>query len=132
MNIGLEKAKKIMISTTQKGIRTAVHPISRRYRVYHLDLHTSILAGKWNVDWILAGTKSLAQNAGDLCSPTELSPKFIPVSPNNKFLQIFILMISTTMLGFQKILRVIGTQSSLGRTMNPWNLINEKENFDLR
>ena len=65
MKIGSEKAKQMAISTTQKGIRTAVQPITRRYRVYHLDLHTSILSGKWNADWISAGTKWLSQNAGD-------------------------------------------------------------------
>ena len=60
MNIGLEKAKNMMISKTQEGIKTAVNPITRQYRVYQLDLHTSILAGKWYADWILANTKSLA------------------------------------------------------------------------
>ena len=64
MNIGLEKSKHMMRATTQKGILTEVYPITRRYRVYHLDLHTSILAGKWYVYCILDGTKSLAQNAG--------------------------------------------------------------------
>ena len=55
----------MMISTTHRGILTVMHPINRRYRVYHLDLHTAILAGKYYSDWILAGTKSLSQNAGD-------------------------------------------------------------------
>ena len=36
--------------------------ITRRYRVYHLDLHTDRFSGKWYVDWISAGTKYLAQN----------------------------------------------------------------------
>ena len=34
-NIGLDKAKQMMHVTTQKGIRTARHPIHRRYRVDH-------------------------------------------------------------------------------------------------
>ena len=55
----------MIIATTQKVIQNTVHPIKRRYRIDHLDLHTSILAGKWYVDWISAGTKLLAQNAGD-------------------------------------------------------------------
>ena len=64
MNIGIDKAKQMLKVTTQKGVRTAVHPITRRYRVDHLNLHSSKLAGQWYVDWISAGTKSLAQNIG--------------------------------------------------------------------
>lgn len=64
MNITLDKAKEMMRVTTQKGIRTAIHPITRRYRVNHLDLHSSRLAGQWYVDWLSAGTISLAQNRG--------------------------------------------------------------------
>ena len=54
----------MIIATTQKDIRTAVHPITRWCIVYHLDLHTARLVGKWYVDWVLAGTTFLAQNAG--------------------------------------------------------------------
>ena len=54
----------MMISTTQKVIQTTVHPVIKRYRVDHLDLHTSRLAGTCYVEWILNGTKSLDQNAG--------------------------------------------------------------------
>ena len=43
MNISLEKDNQMMRVATQKGIRTAR------------------LAGKWYVDWISAGTKSLSQ-----------------------------------------------------------------------
>ena len=52
MNIELEKAKQIMGVTTQKGILTALHLITRQYIVDHLDLHTDILVEKWHVDWI--------------------------------------------------------------------------------
>eukprot|EP00980_Cylindrotheca_fusiformis_P007870 scaffold1674_cov96-Cylindrotheca_fusiformis.AAC.1 len=31
-NIGLETARNTLKVTTQKGLRSAVHPISRRYR----------------------------------------------------------------------------------------------------
>ena len=57
LNIGLDKAKTMLKVTTQKGIRTAVHPIHRRYRVDHLDLHSTRLKGKWYVDWMPAKTK---------------------------------------------------------------------------
>ena len=52
----------MMRSTTQKCIQTAVHPITRQYIVYQLDLHRERLAEKRYVDWIPAGTKSLDQN----------------------------------------------------------------------
>ena len=62
LNIRLDKAKQMLRVTTQKGIRTAVHPIHRKYRVDHLDLHSSRIQGKWYVDWMSAKTKSIQQN----------------------------------------------------------------------
>jgi hypothetical protein len=38
-NIGIQTAKETVRVTTQKGIRTAIHPITRRVRVDHLHLH---------------------------------------------------------------------------------------------
>jgi hypothetical protein len=38
-NIGLQTAKDTIRVTTQRGIRTAIHPMVRRVRVDHLDLH---------------------------------------------------------------------------------------------
>ena len=64
LNIGLDKAKQMLRVTTQKGIRTATHPIHRRYRVDHLDLHSSRLRGKWYVDWMASRTKSIQSNKG--------------------------------------------------------------------
>jgi len=43
LNSGLDKAKQMLRVTIQKGIRTATRPIHRRYRVHHLDLHSSRL-----------------------------------------------------------------------------------------
>lgn len=37
--IGLETARKVIRVTTQKGVRTALHPLTRRYRVDHIDLY---------------------------------------------------------------------------------------------
>ena len=56
----------MMRATTHKGVQTAVHTIPRRYIVDCLDIHTARLSGKWYVDWISAGTKSLDQNSGYL------------------------------------------------------------------
>ena len=61
LNIGLDKAKQMLRVTTQKGIRTAVHPIHQRYQVDHLDIHSSRVKGKWYVDWMTANTKSITQ-----------------------------------------------------------------------
>ena len=41
LNIGIDKANQMLKVTAQKGIRTAAHPIHRKYRVDHLDLHLS-------------------------------------------------------------------------------------------
>jgi hypothetical protein len=38
-NVGLQTAKDTLRVTTQKGIRTAIHPLTRRVRVDHLHLH---------------------------------------------------------------------------------------------
>jgi hypothetical protein len=62
--IGLNKAKDLLRVTTQRGIRTAVHPITRRYRVDHLDLHRNRLQGQWYCDWLSSGVRSLGQSTG--------------------------------------------------------------------
>ena len=53
-NIGLQAAKDTLAATTQRGIRTAVHPMTRRVRVDHLDLHRPQLCGMWFVDTMLS------------------------------------------------------------------------------
>lgn len=62
--IGLDKAKQMLAATTQKGVRAATHPINRRYRVNHLNLHANHLKGKWLVDWMTSKTKSISQCTG--------------------------------------------------------------------
>ena len=37
--VGLDKAKEMLKATTQKGFWTAIHPIHKRYRADHLNLH---------------------------------------------------------------------------------------------
>ena len=54
----MEKTKNLPRVTSQKGVRTAVHPIHRRYRTHHLDLDRSRIKGKWYVDWMPASQKS--------------------------------------------------------------------------
>jgi hypothetical protein len=44
-NIGLQTAEDTVWVMTQKGIRTAIHPMTRRVRVDHLHLHRQQLRG---------------------------------------------------------------------------------------
>ena len=46
INIGLDKAKKMLRVTTKKVIRTDVHPISRRYRPDNLHLRHKYIRGR--------------------------------------------------------------------------------------
>jgi hypothetical protein len=61
-NIGLDRAKETLQVTTQKGIRFAIHPIHRRYRVDHL-LHLGLQARRivkqFYVDHMQSRIKSL-------------------------------------------------------------------------
>jgi len=61
-NIGLQTAKDTLDVTTQHGVRTAVHPMSRRLRVDHLHLHRPRLRGMWFLDTLVAKVKSLLGN----------------------------------------------------------------------
>jgi hypothetical protein len=61
-NIGLETAKATLAVTTQNGVRTAVHPMSRWLRVDHLHLHRPRLKGMWYLDTLIANVKSLLGN----------------------------------------------------------------------
>ena len=49
-NVGLQTAKDTLRVTTQKGIQTAIHPMTRRVRVDHLHLHRQRLRGTWYTD----------------------------------------------------------------------------------
>ena len=62
--VGLNAAKQTIAVTTQKGVRRALHPLNRRYRVDHLDLHRPRLGGQWYVDHMSAQKKSINQNTG--------------------------------------------------------------------
>ena len=78
-NVGPDRAKHLMRVTTQFGTRTTIHPIKRRYRVDHLDLHRKRLRGQWQMDWMCATHKSLNQSKGAYLITnghfTELYPK---------------------------------------------------------
>ncbi len=63
-NVGLGMAKDILATTTQIGIRHAVLPINRRYRIDHLNLHAHYLGGSWTLDHVEAKYKSIRGHTG--------------------------------------------------------------------
>ena len=81
-NIGLNKAKETLRVTTQKGVRTAQYPLTRRYRVDHLNLHRNYLRGKWYVDWMPSATKSITQCKGAFVYSNGTYPEMYPKEDN--------------------------------------------------
>jgi len=77
-NIGLQTAKDTVRVTTQKGIRTAIHPMTRRVRVDHLHLHRERLRGTWYADTLLSKVKS---KNGNTCANVYTQGKFTRVVP---------------------------------------------------
>ena len=61
-NIGLQNAKDKLAATTQHGVHTTVHPISRRLQVDQLHLHRPLLRGKWYADTLLYKVNSIRGN----------------------------------------------------------------------
>ena len=53
-NVGLETAQQTLRATTQQGIRSAVHPIFRRYRVDHLHFHRKRLHATFHTDTLFS------------------------------------------------------------------------------
>ncbi|KAI2489216.1 Reverse transcriptase (RNA-dependent DNA polymerase) [Fragilaria crotonensis] len=62
-NVGIETAKRTLQVTTQRGIRTAIHPVHRRYRVDHLHLNRRRLNGDWFTDTLFSKVISLKGNS---------------------------------------------------------------------
>jgi hypothetical protein len=58
-NIGIEKAKNTLQVTTQKGIRTAVHPVQRRFKTAQPHLRKRRLEGPFYSDTAKFRTKSV-------------------------------------------------------------------------
>ena len=61
-NIGLQTAKDMLAATTQHGVRSSVHPMSRRLQVDHLHLHRHLLGGTWYADTLLYKVKPIRGN----------------------------------------------------------------------
>ena len=60
--IGVETAARTLKVTTQKGLRQAVHPISRRYRTQHSQYRYNHLKTTFYADTMFSKTKSLNGN----------------------------------------------------------------------
>ena len=80
-NIGLETAKRILQVTTQQGVRTAVHPLHRRYWVDHLlHLNRRRLNGDWFTDTLFSKVISMQ---GNTCAQVFTNGNFTTVHPLN-------------------------------------------------
>jgi hypothetical protein len=77
-NIGIQTAKDTVRVTTQRGIRTAIHPMTRRVRVDHLNLHRQRLKGTWYANTLLSKVKS---KLGNTCANVYTQGKFTQVVP---------------------------------------------------
>ena len=77
-NIGLETAKQTLQVTTQCGIRTAVHPLHRRYCVDHLHLNRRRLNGDWFADTSFSNVISIQ---GNTCAQVFTKGSFTTICP---------------------------------------------------
>ena len=78
LGIGLETAKRTVEVTTQYGVRTALHPLHKRYRVDHLHLNRHRLNSQWYSDTLFSKVQSLR---GMKCAQVYTDGKFTRVYP---------------------------------------------------
>ena len=63
--VSAPKAKDIEQASTCAGLRTATHPITRRYRAMHgLGLDDNRIQGRYHIDWMTSKTKGVGQETG--------------------------------------------------------------------
>jgi hypothetical protein len=75
---GIETAQRTLKTTTQRGVRHAIHPLHRRYRVDHLNLHRRRLADTFYMDTLFSKVKSLN---GMVCAQLVTNGSFTRVYP---------------------------------------------------
>ena len=75
---GLETARKTLKATTQRGVRHSMHPLNRRYRVDHLNLHRQRLHDTFYTDTLFSKVKSLS---GFTCAQLITNGTFTRVYP---------------------------------------------------
>jgi hypothetical protein len=78
LGVSLEMAERTLRVTTQQGIRTAIHPMTKRYRVDRLHLNRKRLPGKWYTDHLFAKVKSLD---GNTCAQVITNGCYTRVTP---------------------------------------------------
>ena len=61
---GIVTAKETLRVTTQQGVRHAIHPLHRRYRVDNMQFNRQRLNSQFYVDHLIAKPKSLEGNTG--------------------------------------------------------------------
>ena len=76
--VGLDTARQTLQATTQYGVRKGVHPLTRRYRVDHLDLHRRRLNTRFYADTLFSRNQSGRQNT---CAQVYTNGKFSLVCP---------------------------------------------------
>ena len=74
----METAQKTLKATTQCGVRHAVHPLHRRYRVDHLNLHRRRLRDVFYMDTLFSKVKSIS---GFTCAQLITNGSFTRVYP---------------------------------------------------
>ena len=75
---GLETAQRTLKTTTQRGVRHAMHPLHRRYRVDHLNLHRRRLHDVFYMDTLFSKVKSIS---GFTCAQLTTNGSFTRVYP---------------------------------------------------
>jgi hypothetical protein len=75
---GIELAKQTLKTTTQRGVRHAIHPLHRRYRVDHLHLNRRRLNDTFYTDTLFSRVKSIK---GHKCAQVYTNGKFTKVYP---------------------------------------------------
>ena len=75
---GIETAQKTLKATTQRGVRQAIHPLHRRYRVDHLNLNRKRLNDTFYMDTLFSKVKSIG---GYTCAQLITNGTFTRVYP---------------------------------------------------
>jgi hypothetical protein len=75
---GLETAKQTLKSTTQYGVRQAIHPLRRMYRVDHIDINCRRIRDTFYMDTLLSKVKSIN---GHVCAQVITNGQFTRVYP---------------------------------------------------
>jgi hypothetical protein len=75
---GIETAQRTLKTTTQRGVRHSIHPLHRRYRVDHLNLHRRRLDDTFYMDTLFSKVKSLN---GHTCAQLITNGSFTRIYP---------------------------------------------------